>query len=49
MMSLVVINVLQNGNVDPVITNDWFWSDITKEEATQKLAKGSFVFNQMLL
>ena len=35
-------NCRQNGNVDPVEVNDWFHGDITKEEAANKLAQGSF-------
>ena len=30
----------QNGNVDPVESNDWYHGDITKREAAEKLVKG---------
>ena len=33
----------QNGNVDPVIANGWYWDDITKTEARDILTRGCFI------
>ena len=32
----------QNGNIDPVESNEWFHGDITKDEAADRLATGKY-------
>ena len=33
--------ILQNGTVDPVIANDWYWEDIDKTDARDLLSNGA--------